>query len=207
MVYKNFSRYDIDVENQTIFSNCFNKKRYLKLRETPDGYIACGVTDDKGNRYYRLHQVIFCAVNGITKDDFPKDENGYLYEIDHIDNNKKNNTPSNLRLVSKKDQMNNEITRQTLVNAITKRMSDENARKRISLALRNRKDESKRVEQWDMEGNLVAVYPSVMECERQTGFRSRGIYIAVRGGEFSYKRNKWVNCNTYKGYKWKYATD
>ena len=102
MVYNNFSKYDIDIENNVIYSNAYNKKRNLKLSETRDGYIRCGVTDDKGNKYYRQHQVIYCAVNGITKDEFPTDENGVIYEIDHLDNNKKNNRPDNLRLVSKK---------------------------------------------------------------------------------------------------------
>ena len=79
MIYKNFSRYDIDIEKQVVFSNAFNKKRELKMSETPDGYIRCGVMDDKGNRYYRWHQVVFCAFNGITKDEFPTDENGVVY--------------------------------------------------------------------------------------------------------------------------------
>ena len=170
MIYKNFSRYDIDIEKQVVFSNAFNKKRELKMSETPDGYIRCGVMDDKGNRYYRWHQVVFCAFNGITKDEFPTDENGVVYEIDHIDNNKKNNNPSNLRLVSKKDQMNNEITLQTLRKASSVRMTSEEARNNISLSLRNRVDKSKPVEQIDVATNeIVGIYPSIMEASRETG--------------------------------------
>lgn len=169
MVYNNFSKYDIDIENSVIYSNAYNKKRELKMSETPDGYIRCGLFDDKGNRYYRWHQVVYCISNNITKDEFPKDENGVVYEIDHIDNNKKNNSPSNLRLVSKRDQMNNEITLRTLRNASNARMSSEGARNRISAALRNRADKSKAVCQFTLDGELVAEYPSIMEASRQTG--------------------------------------
>ena len=196
MIYKNFSKYDIDVENQVVFSNCFNKKRYLQLSETKDGYIRCGVTDDKGNKYYRLHQIIFCAVNGITKDEFPHDENGVVYEIDHIDNNKKNNAPSNLRLVSKKDQMNNSITLKTLKRVTAQRMSSAEERERISLSLRNRADESKPVEQIDVITNeVVAVYPSIMEASRQSG-----ISIASISRDCTRARR----VNNYKR-KWKFA--
>lgn len=181
-IFKNFSKYDIDVEKGTVYSLAFNKKKFLSLSETPDGYIRCGVTDDKGNHYNRLHQVIYCAVNGITKDEFPKDENGYRYEIHHKDNEKKNNHPSNLFLVSKKDQMNDEITLQTLKNAITERMKDMKARDRISRKLLNRKDESKRVYQYDLvTGVLITSYPSLMEAYRQTKVNFGHISECCRG--------------------------
>lgn len=174
--------YDIDIENQVVFSNVFNKKRELRMSETPDGYIRCGATDDKGNRYYRWHQVVFCAVNGITKDEFPTDENGVVYEIDHIDNNKKNNNPSNLRLVSKKDQMNNKITLQTLKKASFKRMEDKNARDKISSKLKNRKDKSKQVDQIDMlTGEVISSYPSIMEANRKTKINFGHISECCRG--------------------------
>lgn len=194
MVYKNFSKYDIDVENNLIYSNAFNKKRILKLSETSDGYIRCGVTDDKGNRYYRYHQLVYCAVNGITKDEFPVDENGVKYEIDHIDNNKKNNIPENLRLVSKKDQMNNEITSRTLRKAQIKKMSKKENRDKISETLRNRPDESIKVQQFSLDGELLSEYPSLSEAARNVRAVTSLISMACS--------NK---IKTAKGFIWKYA--
>ena len=182
MVYKNFSKYDIDVENGTVYSFAFNKKKMLSMGETPDGYIRCGLFDDKGNRYNRLHQVIYCAINGVTIDEFPKDENGYRYEIDHRDNNKKNNSPSNLFLVSKKEQMNNKITLQTLKKASFKRMEDKKARDKISSKLKNRKDKSKQVDQIDMvTGEIISSYPSIMEANRKTKINFGHISECCRG--------------------------
>ena len=195
MVYKNFSKYDIDFENNLIFSNAFNKKRVLRLSETKDGYIRCGVTDDKGNKYYRYHQLVYCAVNGITKDEFSVDENGVKYEIDHIDNNKKNNSPENLRLVSKKEQMNNPITLNTLSKATEKKMSKKENRERISNALKNRPDESRKVLQFSLDGDFLAEYPSLSEAARSVKLcNSSHICMACRG-----------TVKTAKGFIWKYA--
>lgn len=170
----------------------FNKKRNLRLTETRDGYIRCGVTDDKGNKYYRWHQVIYCAVNGITKDEFPYDENGVVYEIHHIDNNKKNNAPDNLRLVSKKDQMNDEITLKTLRKALYVRMSSKEARERISAALRNRADESKAVCLYTLDWKYVAEYPSIMEASRQTGIGSTTISNDCTGArQIKHPKRQW----------------
>lgn len=192
MVYNNFSKYDIDIENNVIYSNAYNKKRNLKLSETRDGYIRCGVTDDKGNKYYRWHQVIYCAVNGITKDEFPTDENGVIYEIDHLDNNKKNNRPDNLRLVSKKDQMNNKITLQTLSKVASVKMSSEEARNRISLSLINRADESKTVEQIDIATNeIVAIFPSISEASRQSGISVPTISKDCNGHICKTRKRRW----------------
>lgn len=195
MVYKNFSKYDIDFENNLIFSNAFNKKRVLRLSETKDGYIRCGITDDKGNKYHRYHQLVYCAVNGITKDEFPVDENGVKYEIDHIDNNKKNNSPENLRLVSKKEQMNNAITLNTLSKATEKKMSKKENRERISNTLKNRPDESRKVLQFSLDGEFLAEYPSLAEAARSVkAYNGSHICMACRG-----------TIKTAKGYIWKYA--
>lgn len=197
MIYKNFSKYDIDIKNNIIFSNAYNKKRNLKLSKTKDGYIRCGVIDDKGNIYYRFHQLVYCAVNGITKDEFPVDENGVKYEIDHIDNNKENNTPENLRLVSKKDQMNNEITLQTLSNIAKKQMSKKEIREKISNTLKNRPDESRKVLQFSLDGELLGEFPSLSEAARsvKAPYCSQ-ICNVCRGLR-----------KTYKGYIWKYSSN
>lgn len=49
MVYKNFSKYNIDIENGIVYSLARNKTLILCKRK--DGYISCGLTDDKGNKY------------------------------------------------------------------------------------------------------------------------------------------------------------
>lgn len=110
MIYKNFSRYDIDLENERYYS-LYYKKEFV-MKKDKDGYTKCGIRDDKGNMYTTWHQVVYCAVHGITKDEFPKDENGLIYEIDHIIpiKNGGTNDISNLRLVSRLENSHNPMS-------------------------------------------------------------------------------------------------
>ena len=110
MVYKNFSKYDIDLENEKSYS--FSKKKDLNLIKDKDGYIKCYIRDDKGNIYRLWHQVVYSVKNGLTKDEWPVDENGRIYEIDHIIpiKNGGTNDVENLRLVSKRQNSNNPKT-------------------------------------------------------------------------------------------------
>lgn len=112
MVYKNFSNYDIDIDNQIVYSKHFNKNRLLKMNKNKSGYKRCSVIDDFGNQYYFWHEVLYCISNNITKDKIPYDENGDRYEIDHIIPVREGGTDTidNLRLGPHKANMNNENT-------------------------------------------------------------------------------------------------
>ena len=55
------------------------------------------------------------------------------------------------------------------------------------------KDQAKPVRQLDLEGNLIATYPSVSEASRQTGIHNIG--IVCNGGR----------CKKAGGYKWTYV--
>lgn len=110
MIYENFSNYDIDLKGEKYYS--FLKNKEYVMKKDKDGYTTCGVRDDKGNLYGKWHQVVYCAINGITKDEFPHDEKGRVYEIDHIIpiRNGGTNDISNLRLVSKLQNANNPLS-------------------------------------------------------------------------------------------------
>ena len=69
-------------------------------------------------------------------------------EIDHIDTDRRNNHPSNLRWTTHRGNMNNENTRATLTN---------------------HPDNSNRVWQYTLNGEYVNDYPSAEEAKRQTG--------------------------------------
>ena len=48
------------------------------------------------------------------------------------------------------------------------------------------------IEQCDMQGNVIARWPSMIECERQTGYKSCSISLACSG-----------RLKTYKGFIWR----
>jgi len=191
MIYKNFSKYDIDVENGTVYS--FVKKKLLILNNRKDGYVGCCVRDDKGNIYDKFHQVVFCITRGITKDEIPRHDNGRLYEVDHINGIRNDNRPENLRLLSHKDNVNNPITRERLRKFgednpnFGNHLSEENKRKISST-------NSKRVDQIDIvTGEVIRTWKSATEAS-YNGF-CRNSIILVLSGKYSHHKN----------FIWKYA--
>lgn len=121
-------------------------------------------------------------------------ENEYFdgAEIDHKDTNRLNNNPTNLRWVSHKENMCNPLTVKKIVKNQTGK-TNSNYRNKAQL---NRKDMSKAVAQYTLNGDFVAWYPSAMEAERCLGQP----HLNARISE---------NCNnkrdTAGGYIWRYA--
>ncbi len=98
-----------------------------------------------------------------------------LPEIDHLDRNPLNNTVSNLEWVSKEENI-----------------------RRKGKKIRGVKRNVRPVAQYDLDGNLIAVYENMAEAQRQTGISNKCISRVVRG---EYGRI------TTGGYKWGYYNE
>lgn len=196
MIYNNFSKYDIDIDNSTVYS--FISERMLSIRKRKDGYIACNITDDKGNVYDKFHQVVYCISNNITKDELPRHKNGRLYDISHINADRGDNRPSNLTIGTHKDNCNNPITRERLRKFgeenpnYGNHLSEENKRK---IGEANRYRQAKRVYQIDLTtGEIIHQWPSISEAAKEGGFCAEGIKCCCQG-KYSH----------HHGFLWKYA--
>lgn len=67
----------------------------------------------------------------------------------------------------------------------------------------NRKDTSKEVEQYNLDGDLVETFESVSEVERKyPQFKKSSVARCCRGGQFL--NDKWQTITNYRGYIWKY---
>ena len=89
---------------------CWKNPRSLKLKPnsiagclTKDGYWNVGIQTNKKTLLYRVHRIIFYIVHKKNIND--------IY-VDHIDNNRKNNTIKNLRVATAMQNNRNQRKRQ-----------------------------------------------------------------------------------------------
>lgn len=98
-------------------------------------------------------------------------------EIDHIDTDKLNNHPSNLRWVDRRGNQNNNLTRKHLSVSGEGKHTNLNGKWVIKLSKNN---------------EILHFYPSLMEAERDTGVLHQHIYLCCTGkrktaGKFVWK--------------------
>lgn len=141
--------------------------------KAPNGYWHCALRAYDGTQWNTgVHRVIWIAVNG----DIPEG-----LEVNHIDENKSNNSIDNLNL----------LTRNENTNYGTR---NKRAAKAISKTNTNNPKRSKRVGMYK-DGVLIKTFPSTVEVQRQLGFDCSSIGKCCRGVK---------NYNSHKGFQWQY---
>ena len=130
------------------------KERILKLRNDKDGYKVISIRDGSGKRKsFRVHRLV-CEAFIPNPDNKP--------QVNHIDEDKSNNRICNLEWCTCTEN-NNHGTRTA------------RAIKNTAKAL------SKMVGQYTLDGELVKVFQSTHEAERQTGFNHSNIAAVANG--------------------------
>ena len=155
-MFKDFTKYEVYPDGK-IWS--YNKNRFLKPQTNKNGYKQVMLTDNEGKRkLYYLHRVVWESVTG---EPIPKG-----YEINHIDENKENNSRSNLELLSHKENLN--------FGSCIKRAA---------------KSRSKQVGAFK-DGELVMKFQSSVEAVRN-GFTKRSVSACCRGERKTHKGFQW----------------
>ena len=147
----------------------------------PSGYHFVGLWKDHKEKTVKVSRLVAQAF-------IPNPDN--LPCVNHKDENKGNNCVDNLEWCDVKYNSN---------------YGTRNAR--LSTILMNREDMSHSVQQFDLDGNLIATYPSIIEAHRQTGADRKSIMMCCAGGGMVTRNGKRVfkTCRTAKGYVWKLA--
>lgn len=148
------------------------KERLIKPKKTKGGYLCVSLWKDL-KRYCKLiHRLVAQA--------FIPNEDLFKTIVNHIDENKENNTVENLEWCTQ-EYNNNYGTHQ----------------ERCAIARLNHPDMSKQVEQYSLDGKtLIKTFPSTIEIQRQLGFAQSNISSCCNG---KYK--------TAYGFIWKYKND
>ena len=147
------------------------KEKILKLRLERSGYYRVCLTKQSIQKYYLVHRLIYEAFNGSIPEGL---------QVNHINEIKTDNRLENLNLMTCKENTN-------------WGSRNERIAKKLSITLKNRKDLSKTVLQFDLNDNLLKEYASIRQAERETGFRHSSISACGKG-----------KLKQAYGYKWKY---
>ena len=152
-----------------------SKMRILKVRKTRCGYIIVNLYKNGIKKTVYIHRLVAEAfIPNLF--DYP--------EVNHKDEDKTNNfcgTPEN------------DFNDGNLEWCDCKYNINYGTRKeKVSYKLTNRKDCSKQVLQYNIDGTLIREWPSIKECVRN-GFNDTDIILCCKG------RHK-----THKGFIWKY---
>lgn len=193
-------------------------------------YYTFNAEDDRGDYFKGKHRLGSIDSDGYIINNYKCDDgkfhsmkehlakweyfNGRIpegMEIDHIIpiNNGGTNKLSNLRLVSRKENHNNPLTRKNMSDArkgnkyaLGNKMSDE-SKDKISKAMKgrflNRENQSKKVDQIDKAtGEILRQWESTREVERQLGYNHSNIGACAKGN----KHHK-----SQYGFVWKYVLE
>ena len=131
------------------------------------GYYRVNLYKNLIQKNYRVHRLVWEAFNGSIPEGL---------HVNHINEVKTDNRLENLNLMTPKENTNWGTRNE-----------------RAGKVLKNRKDQSKSVLQYDLQDNFVKEYPSARQAERETGFAQRHICECCKG-----------KLKTAYGYKWKY---
>lgn len=142
------------------------KEKIRSLNNGKDGYLLINLSKNGESKRFRVHRLVAMAF-------IPNPDN--LPEVNHKDENKLNNCVSNLEWCTAKYNQNYGT-----------------CRKRILEKVINGKC-SKTVLQCDLDGNIIAEYPSGKEVKRKLGFCNSLISMCC-SGKYKYAY----------GYIWRY---
>lgn len=181
----NFSNYEIYPKEGKIWS--LKQNKFIGSNKNPKGYWQVHIYDDNGKGWNtKLHRVIYTACYG----DIPMG-----LQVNHIDENKDNNSIFNLNLMSCKENVNwgtrNKRAGETISKVLKGKPHSEEHKKKNALAHINNIKISKPVGAYK-NGELVMSFPSVAEASRNN-YHNGAICDCCNG-----KRK------THKGYEWRY---
>lgn len=169
-----------DVSSSGEIRSLFRYKRVLKPSVQKNGYATVELFKNKKSKRLLVHRLVALA--------FIPNPKG-LPQVNHKDEDKLNNSASNLEWVTAKENMNYGTRLQRQISS-----TDYTSEARKEIARRNGKSVSKPVIQIK-DGKILAKYESAKQASRLTGINHAHICECAKGAKF-YK--------SAGGYEWKY---
>lgn len=149
--------------------NIKNKKngKKLKLEKTKKGYLRVQLSKNNIGKKFLVHRLVALTFFNNYNDNL---------QVNHKDGNKENNCINNLEFVTQEQNMRHAFDN----NLIKRKKGKEN-------------NKSKKVNQYDLNGNFIKLWYCIHDIERELGLKNYNISACCK------KKRK-----TCGGYIWKY---
>lgn len=141
----------------------YSEGKIIKPSINSEGYLHIGLY----GKTHRLHRII-------AKTFIPNPEN--KPEIDHINGDRTDNRVENLRWVTRKENLNNPITKKRQSEVKKGKKASEEAKKNMSKA-----QSKKPILQYDMYGNFIKKWESARQVEKELGIDETSIGLVCKG--------------------------
>lgn len=157
-----------------------DRHRYVAQWDNGHDYLHLNLRDDNGQRQkVKVHCLVASVFIRLM-------EQGQ--QAHHIDKNRKNNIPSNLKIISASEHQRQHVLENWTAGQIKTKNVGSDYRP------------ARQVAQLDMDGHLIHVWPST--CEAGRNGSNQGNVAACCRGCFNRPGN-----NVYKGFKWMWLED
>ena len=177
-IWKNIPNYEglyqasINGEIRSLYTNIILKQEISK-----NGYCKVMLCKNKKRKLLSVHRLIAMTY----LDNYSED-----LQVNHIDGNKQNNTINNLEMVTCKENIQHSFKNNL---QIAKKGREHPLFKKYGVKNKT----SKKVNQYDLEGNFIKTWDSIMDIERKLNINNSNISRCCNG----YK-------NSAGGFKWKH---
>ena len=180
MKVKGYSNYEVYPETGQIWS--YKRKKHIGNKKG-NGYIGCTLRNDDGKtEHWLLHRFIWFAVNG---------EIPCNLQINHIDEDKHNNSIYNLNLMTPSENINWSLHKRNY-KAPPRVVTKTHKNGKLSKMVLEIKD-----------GNIVSIYPSTKEVQRRNNnMISSVIAGCCRGERKQVYGSKWQYIDDYLADWW-----
>lgn len=166
-----YPKYEISTEGRIRNS----KTHYIySQRLRSDGYLDIDIRENGERKKMLVHRLVASCY---------LDNPNNLPEVNHKNKIKTDNRVENLEWVSRKQNMEHRNQDEKIKNQM-----QESGKRLAELNLRTK---AKSVIQFDLSGNLMKIYPSLISAERETGTNRKYIRACLKGERQSANNYMW----------------